>query len=109
MSEQQTKEALSTAAQWLGGTGALAAIGVFVRGLLNGSTGQEKELRNDLAARIEKLEAKVENLEKRLEQATRHRDAWRWACLTARLIAEELARRHGETLAPWEDPPKEES
>lgn len=105
MADDQTKEALGTAAAWLGGTGALAGLGVFLRGFWSGATGQEKEVREALAARVERLEAKVEALEQRLEARTKGRDHWRQLCREARWEAEKL----GFDKATWPPEPLEET
>lgn len=104
MPDGPTKDALDKALAFVGGTGGLAAIGVFVRGFFSGASGQEKEVREGLAERVAALESKVESLEKRLETAHRLRDSWRYLCLQSRLEAERL----GFDRSKWPEDPKEE-
>ncbi|WP_295819826.1 hypothetical protein [uncultured Deinococcus sp.] len=104
MAEGPTKTALDTAITLLGGTTGLAALGVLIRGIFTGSSGQDKEMREGLAERVGVLEARVTSLEARLEAVTRNRDAWRWAALSARLKAEELAGKCGVPAPTWIDP-----
>lgn len=99
-------ELIKQAAWILGAGGGGAAIASIVKGLVNGSSSQEKDLREGLSERVGKLEEKVELLEKRLDEANRQRDAWRWLCLQARLMFESLSARHNEQVNPWPaDPP----
>ncbi|GAA5503033.1 hypothetical protein Dxin01_02782 [Deinococcus xinjiangensis] len=93
MADDQTKDALGTAVTWLGGTGVLAAFGVFMRGVLTGTTGQEAEVRKAL---------QEEN--KRLRARARYAMDWEDHCRDARREAERL----GFDAAKWPPDPKEE-
>ena len=55
MPDDNTKDLLGQAGIWLGGGGALAALGVLLRGVLTGSLGQEKEVRDSLATENKRL------------------------------------------------------
>ena len=92
MADEQTKDALSTAATWLGGTGVLAAVGVFLKGLLTGVTGQEKEIREAL---------QEEN--KRLRERAKYAMEWQDLCTRARWEAEKL----GFDPQKWPNDPDE--
>lgn len=92
MADEPTQNALSTAVQALVGTGALAAIGVFLKGLLTGSTGQEKEIREAL---------QEEN--KRLRERARYAMEWQDQCKRARWEAEKLGYDPGK----WPNDPDE--
>lgn len=105
MPENATKDALEKALAFLGGTGGLAAIGVFVRGFFSGTTGQEKEVRDSLTERNEKLQKLLDEREAKLESLRAHRDEWRQACYQARIEAERL----GYDRSKWGDDPKEDS
>lgn len=95
MADDSTKDALGTAATWLGGTGALAALGVFVRGVLSGASGQEGEVRKALQEENKRLGARAKAA---LE--------WQDLCLKARREAEKL----GYDPEKWPpDPGEEES
>ena len=107
MPDEVSKNAFDQAGVWLGGGGVAALLGVLLRGFLTGALGQEKDVREGLAERVAALETKVETLEKRLDQTTRNRDAWRFACHEARIVATGLASKYGAELAPWVDPKEE--
>ncbi|MBZ9753567.1 hypothetical protein K7W42_22300, partial [Deinococcus sp. HMF7604] len=90
--------AATTAATLLGGGGLLAALGVFLKGLLSGATGQEKDTRDGLAQRNKLLEDQVDQVEALAARRTEHRDRWRYLALQARLEAEKLG--YDRTLWP---------
>ena len=92
MADDSTKDALGTAATWLGGTGALAAFGVFLKGVLTGSTGQEAEVRKALQEENKRLGARAQSA---LE--------WQDLCLKARREAEKL----GYDASRWPPDPGE--
>ena len=93
MADDQTRDALSTAATWLGGTGVLAAVGVFLKGVLTGATGQEAEVRKAL---------QEEN--KRLRARARYAMEWEDLCRQARREAEKLSF----DASKWPPEPQEE-
>ncbi|AWT34596.1 hypothetical protein DM785_02765 [Deinococcus actinosclerus] len=93
MADEPTKDALGTAMTWLGGGGALAAIGVLIKGFVTGTAGQEKEIRDALAE---------ENA--RLRVRARYAMEWQDLCLRARREAEKL----GFDPAGWPDDPEED-
>ncbi|MCP2015606.1 hypothetical protein L1280_002774 [Deinococcus sp. HSC-46F16] len=101
---QPGSDVFGQAAVWLGGGGVITLLGVFLRGVLTGAAGQEKELRTDLAARLALVEERLDLVEKRLTIMTRERDAWRHLALQARLEAERL----GYDRTKWPDDPKGE-
>ena len=94
MPDDLAKEVLGTAATWLGGTGAVAALGVFLKGLLSGTLEQERDLR----------EAQAEEI-RRLRPLARAATEWRYLCFQARLEAERL----GHPPQGWPPGPEEES
>lgn len=57
--------------------------------------------------RLTRLEQRVDLLEARLNSMTSYRDRWRYLCLEARLMVENLAAKHGVVLQPWPDDPEE--
>ncbi len=57
--------------------------------------------------RLTGLEQRVDLLEVRLNSMTSYRDRWRYLCLEARLMVENLAAKHGVELEPWPDDPEE--
>ena len=107
MADDTTKDVLGQAGIWLGGGGALAGLGVLIRGLLNGSLAQEKEIRADLAARNEVLQKERDAAEALERRTRRYRDTWRYHAHQSRLVAEGLAARAGETLPPWPPDPED--
>jgi len=106
MPDDNAKDLLGQAGIWLGGGGVLAALGVLLRGVLTGSLGQEKEVRDSLAARNEILQKERDAAEAAERKMTGYRDTWRYHAQLARLDAEELARKAGVTLPPWPNPPE---
>ncbi|AZI45352.1 hypothetical protein EHF33_20800 (plasmid) [Deinococcus psychrotolerans] len=106
MPDESTKDLLGQAGVWLGGGGILAGLGVLLRGLITGSLGQEKEVRDSLATRNESLQKERDAAEAAERKMTGYRDAWRYQAQLARLDAEELARKAGVTLPPWPDAPE---
>lgn len=106
MPDDTTKDLLGQAGVWLGGGGILAGIGVLLCGLITGSLGQEKEVRDSLAARNESLQKERDAAEAAERKMTGYRDAWRYQAQQARLRAEDLAGKAGMTLPPWPDPPE---
>ena len=91
MADEPIKDAASAALGALGATGAAAAIGVFLKGLFTGSTGQEAEVRKAL---------QEEN--RRLRLRAQHALAWQDLCLKARREAEKLG-----FAGTWPDDPEE--
>ena len=55
MADEPAKSALEQAGIWLGGGGALAGLGVLLRGLLSGAVTQEREMREDLRTEVARL------------------------------------------------------
>jgi hypothetical protein len=108
MADDTTKDVLGTTVAWLGGGGVLAGLGVFLRGYLNGASGQEKEVREDL--RLE-----VKRLSESLSETRDEVDALRVQVRTlsefnlhvivsraeARAELAALQRRHSEPLTVW--------
>ncbi|MBZ9753554.1 hypothetical protein K7W42_22235, partial [Deinococcus sp. HMF7604] len=90
--------AATTAATLLGGGGLLAALGVFLKGLLSGATGQEKDTRDGLAQRNKVLEDQQDRNETRMAKQAELIDAWRYRTLQARIEAEKLG--YDRTLWP---------
>lgn len=93
MAGDSTREAVTTAVSAVAGTGVLAALGVFLKGLLSGATGQEAEVRKALQEENE-----------RLRDRARWAMEWQDLCRRARWEAEKL----GYDPARWPEDPKEE-
>lgn len=94
MPDESTKSAFQEAGVWLGGGGALAALGVLLRGIFTGAVGQEKEVRDTLAQENKRLR-KLANLS--LD--------WKSRCLDARQEAERL----GYDRAKWPPDPEDDA
>ena len=84
MAEPGAFDPLMKALGYAGGGSVLVALGALVRGYLNGSETQYKDLRTGLADRVAALEAKVDHLEQRLEEVGRERDFVRYQRDSAR-------------------------
>lgn len=106
---------ISEIGKWAAGSAGLGGLALglgkvlsgLLQGWISGAPGQEREMRDALAQRVANLESRIETLEKRLDNTTRNRDAWRYLAMQARLCAEDLARRHGDTLTSWPPDPEE--
>lgn len=99
---------------WLGGTGALAGLGVLLRGLLSGAVAQEKEMREDLRLEVKRLrddlnttQDEIDDLRedvKRLSRMYLHVLSGR---AEARVALNALEKAHGMTPTDWPpDPPE---
>lgn len=101
--DDTTKEAATSAATLLTGGGLLAALGVFLKGLLSGATGQEKDTRDGLAQRNKVLEEQQDRNESLLARRADLNARLLYLVLQARLEAE----RRGFNPADWPDIPSE--
>ena len=87
-------------AAYAGGIVILTALaGAVARKIFNPNAGPSD--------RLSRLEQRVDMLELRLNSMTSYRDRWRYLCLEARLMVENLAAKHGLVLEPWPDDPEE--
>lgn len=90
MPDESSKNAFEQGAVWLGGGGALAALGVLLRGLFTGATGQESEVRKTL-----------QDENKRLWRVAKNALAWEALARQARSEAEKL----GYDASKWPPDP----
>lgn len=90
---------------YTGGGTLLVLLGAFVRGLLTGTTVQERELRDGLAERVNKLEARIDKLEQQLRTMTDRYHDMRYQRDQARVRVNLLEARHNEPLTTWPDDP----
>lgn len=100
MADEASKGALTEAVKWFTGTGLGALAGVFLKGLLTGTTGQESEVRKALQEETERLNKENE----RLRDRARYALEWQDLAKRARWEAEKL----GYDPAKWPDDPKED-
>ena len=88
---------------------ALRAGGVVIVTAIFGAVGRKIFNPNSGGSpdRLTRLEQRVDLLEVRLNSMTSYRDRWRYLCLEARLMVENLAAKHGVVLEEWPDDPEE--
>ena len=91
----------------------IAAGAKYLYGKRNPSMTSEKALRDDMNERIDKLDEKITELYKRIEEISAHRDrevyradGWYWLTHHARRVAEALVHDHQlAPLPPWPPDP----
>jgi chromosome segregation ATPase len=114
MANEPIKDAVGTASIWLGGGGVLMSLGVLLRGLLSGASGQEKELREGLSEEVASLREELRALRTDLAQMrselnqVRSRNSRLYSEReTARQRLAALEQRHGEVSTVWPADPEE--
>jgi len=108
MAETSGAEIISKGLGYLVAGGGLAALGAFVNGLLKGTQGQEKELREGMAEEIQTLRDELRTLRAELSDlrdeigALHGRNSKLFADReTARYALQRLERKHGEPETVW--------